>query len=74
MPGGAEDFIQLQIADSSGKAERSFVTVRASSVTNRFEAYARVEPVAVLLVRAAHAGVLPANHAGWPPSVRTETG
>jgi RND family efflux transporter MFP subunit len=40
----------------SAAADTSFVTVQAETVTNQFEAYAQVEPVAALPLRAVEAG------------------
>lgn len=40
------------------RADTNVVTVQAQTVTNQFEAYAQVEPVALLPVRAAEAGIV----------------
>lgn len=40
------------------RADTNFVTVQAQTVTNQFEAYAQVEPVALLPMRAAEAGIV----------------
>lgn len=46
------------LAAAAVRADTNFVTVQAQSLTNQFVAYAQVEPVAVLPVRAATAGVI----------------
>ena len=40
------------------RADTNFVTVQSQTVTNHFEAYAQVEPIAVLPVRVAQAGLV----------------
>jgi RND family efflux transporter MFP subunit len=40
------------------RADTNFVTVQSQTVTNHFEAYAQVEPIAVLPVRVAQAGMV----------------
>ena len=40
------------------RADTNFITAQARVVTNQFEAYARVEPIAVLPVRVAQAGMV----------------
>jgi RND family efflux transporter MFP subunit len=40
------------------RADTNFITVQSQTVTNQFEAYAQVEPIAVLPVRTAQAGMM----------------
>lgn len=46
------------LAAMPGRADTNYVTVQAQACTNEFVAYAQVEPVAVLPVRAPTAGVI----------------
>jgi RND family efflux transporter MFP subunit len=46
----------LLLAASLARADTNFVTVQTETVTNQFEAYAQVEPIAVLPIRAVEAG------------------
>jgi RND family efflux transporter MFP subunit len=48
----------LLLVAGLARADTNFVTVQPQTVTSHFEAYARVEPVAVLPVRAAQTGVV----------------
>jgi hypothetical protein len=50
--------VGFSLAASSARADTNVVVVQAEIVTNQFEAYAQVEPIAVLPVRVAQAGIV----------------
>ncbi len=50
--------VWLLAAGMTCRAETNFVTAQSQIVTNQFEAYAQVEPIAVLVVRAGEPGIV----------------
>ncbi len=50
--------VGFSLAASLARADTNVVTVQTETVTNQFQAYAQVEPIAVLPVRAVQAGMV----------------